>query len=170
MAYLCLLLFGILFAGIAMTVNEGLWSNTITLLCIWMAGVVATLVGPYLGAWALSQFNKDMTFGWYFLFAGLWLSFFVANLLLRVLFDRTSRLRLRFIPQLDAIGGPLMGIFVAIVFASFCSFTLMKAPLAAGAWKLSEATDWQKSTFQYLETPFHNLDKAWDGEALNFGP
>lgn len=169
MLWLSILLLVVLFAGIAMTVNEGLWSNTVSLLAIWLAGIFATLLGPAAGAWALEQFGKDPQLGWYFLFAGMWLVFFVAVIVIRVLFDRLSRVRLRFIPQLDAAGGPLMGLFVAVMFASFCAYTLDKAPIAAGEWKMSDASEWQKSTFKYLKAPFHNLDKAWDGQNVDFG-
>lgn len=171
MMYLAILLLVIVFAGIAMTVNEGLWSNTVTLLAIWLAGVIATLLGPALGAWALAQFDKEPEFGWYFLFAGMWIVFFVAVNVIRISFDRISRVRVRFIPQLDTFGGPLMGVFVAVMFGSFCAYTLMKAPIAAQAdgWNISQASGWVQSTFQYLEAPFYNLDRAWDGEELNFG-
>ena len=168
MLYLCLMLYIVLFAGIAMTVGEGLWSNTVALLSIWLAGIIAKLVGPALGAWALEQFKSDVSFGWYFLFAGLWLSFAGAVSVIRVLTDRSSRVRLRFIPQLDSIGGPLMGILAAVVFASFCAYTLMKGPIAAGEWKLSDASEWQKSTFQYLQAPFIILDRAWDNKEVDF--
>jgi hypothetical protein len=33
-------------------------------------------------------------------------------------------------------------------------------PIAANEWKLSEASDWQKSTFQYFSTPFNSLGRA----------
>ena len=164
MLYLCILLYAVLFAGIAMTVGEGLWSNTLSLLAIWLAATLAVALGPGLGVWAqVDLFESDISFTWQFIFAGIWLVFFVSILIIRVLFDKASKVRLRFIPQLDAIAGPLMGVFVAIVFASFCTITLM-VPIQAGAWSFKDSGDWQKTTVQYLRAPMLNMLKAWAGE------
>ncbi len=41
MLYLAVLMFAVFFAGFAMTVNEGLWSNAITLFCVVLAAMIA---------------------------------------------------------------------------------------------------------------------------------
>lgn len=157
MTLLTLLLFAILFAGVAMTVNEGLWNNTVSLFCILLAGIVAVLAGVPLGNWAQQQLEKDDTFAWYFAFAGMWLTFALAVTVMRLITDRTSRLRVRFIPPLDKIAGPLMGLLVAVMMMSFTAYTLDRAPLAAGEWSYQDASPWQVDTFSYARTPFMNV-------------
>lgn len=164
MLYLCILLFAVFFAGVAMTIGEGLWSNTVSLIAIWLSTSLALALGPGIGVWAQTQLEKEPEFTWYFVFSGIWLVFFFAAVILRVLFDRLSRVRLRFIPQLEAVAGPLMGAGVALVFTSFCTLTLM-IPIASGAWSGRDAAQWQKSTFEYLGTPMLTIAKGWsDGD------
>jgi hypothetical protein len=165
MLWLCVLLFFILFAGIAMTIGEGLWTNSINLFAVMLAALAGVAFGYPLGDWAIKEFEKDGTFLWYFRFAGVWLIFFVTAMVFRLVAERASKVRMRFVPQLEMIAGPLMGLFVALFFTSVFAWTLFKLPIKSNEWKLSEASDWQKSTFVYLSTPFNSLGKAVLGDA-----
>ena len=160
MLWLCVLLFFMFFAGVAMTVGEGLWSNAINLFAVMLAGLSGVAFGYPLGDWAIVEFEKDASFLWYFRFAGVWLVFFVTMMVFRLVAERASKVRMRFLPQLEMIAGPLMGMFVALMFTSVFAWTLLKLPIAANEWKLSDASEWQKSTFQYLSTPFNSLGRA----------
>ncbi|MAT69612.1 MAG: hypothetical protein CMJ58_08815 [Planctomycetaceae bacterium] len=161
-------MFAVLFAGIAMTVGEGLWSNTVAFLGIWLSSMLGLFFGPSVGLIIQEQLDKEVDFTWYFIFVGMWAVFAVAVLVIRVMFDRISRIRVRFIPQLEAVGGPLMGILVAVVFTSFCTVTLFRGPINAGAWKKSDASGWVESSFQYMLTPMMSIANAWDeGDRLS---
>src|SRR5918997_1043354 len=104
MIWLTILLFVVFFAGIAMTVNEGLWSNTISLFCIILAALLAWDWGRVLGRYLLEQAEPAAENEWYFWFASLWGAFFVSVTLLRIIADRLSRVRLRFIRPLEFSG------------------------------------------------------------------
>ena len=129
-----------------------------------LAGLSGLAFGYPLGDWAITEFEKDASFLWYFHFAGFWLVFFVTVMVFRVVAERASKVRMRFIPQLEAIAGPLAGLFVAVMFTSVFAWTLLKIPIKEGEWKIAEASDWQKSTFTYLSTPFNSLGKAVLGD------
>ena len=167
MLYITILLGAVLFAGVAMTINEGLWSNTIMLLLIILAGLMAIVAGVPLGTWGLEQSGKDASFAWYFRFAGIWGVFFLSLAVMRVIADKISRTRMRFLPVIDKIAGPLMGIFVAVMFTSFAAYTLWKLPVAAGQWEKSELSETQKSIFAYAQAPFHSVQiRFFDAEDI----
>ncbi|HMO86791.1 MAG TPA: CvpA family protein [Lacipirellulaceae bacterium] len=165
MAYLCVLIYVVAFAGIAMTVNEGLWNNMLSLMAVLVCGPLAIAAGYPLGLFLQEKIDKPVEQTWYFIFAGVWLSFFLSIMILRLLLDRTaSRTRMKFAPPLELAGGPLVGIGVAVVFASFFTYTLYTIPLNAGEyWNLSEATSWQRSTFETGSGPFNAVLKAMAG-------
>jgi len=157
MLYLTILLGAILFAGIAMTINEGLWSNTITLLLIMLAGLMAIVVGIPLGTWGLEQAGQDPSFTWYYVFAGIWGVFFLTLTIMRIVADRVSRTRMRFLLVIDKIAGPIMGLFVAVMFTSFSAFTLWRVPIIAGEWDRTKASKAQISIFTYAQVPFYTV-------------
>ena len=59
MLYLTVLLVFLCFAAIAMTVNEGLWNNTIKLFNIIFAGLLGIVVGIPAGMFAFVQSGKN---------------------------------------------------------------------------------------------------------------
>jgi len=170
MLLLLVLLAAVLFAGIAMTIGEGLWSNTVALLLILLSGMIAQYNGRVLGAWGFQQVGSDDSFAWYFDFAGIWGVFSASLAIFRVYADTVSRTRMRFLPVIEKIGGPLMGIFVAVMFTSFATCTLL-IPVGAGQWNLPEASESQQSTFLYMTSPFTTVVKrfesAYQGAAPN---
>ena len=163
MTYLCVLIIFVFFAGLAMTVNEGLWSNSISVMLIMLSGVLAILLGPPLGLMGQDKLAKGPEFTWYFTFAGVWLVFFVTMMILRVLADRLSRVRMRFVPPLEMVAGPLMGLLVGTMFASFLTFTLATHPVKAGEWKL-EAGTWQETLMTKGSTPFYSVLHSMTGK------
>ena len=161
MALLITLLGAILFAAIAMTIGEGLWSNTISLLLVTVAGLFGLVGGIPLGTWGLEMADQDPSFTWYFVFGGIWGVFFFSLLIMRLFADRLSQTRMRFLPILDKIGGPLMGLFVATMLTSFTAFVFWTVPISAGHWKEADASDTQISIFEYAQAPFYNVAKSF---------
>ena len=165
MPYLCVLIYFVFFAGVAMTVAEGLWSNTLTLLAILICGPLAIAAGYPLGLMLQERMDKPVEQTWYFVFGGVWLVFFFSVMVTRLFADRVaSRTRVKFVPPLEMAAGPLMGLAVAVVFTSFLTFTLFTIPIAAGEWPYATAADWQKTTMQTGSGPFNAVLKAMAGE------
>jgi hypothetical protein len=170
MVYLCVLIYAIAFAGIAMTVAEGLWSNLLSLISLLICAPLAIFTGPQLGIWMQEQAEKPPEFGWYFVFGGVWLVFFFSIMIVRIFLDRAcSRVRVKFVPPLERVAGPVVGLGVAAVFASFFAFTIYMIPVAAGEWKFGEAAPWQQSTLKNGSSLFFQLYKGWAGQAPGLG-
>src|SRR5262245_40558973 len=129
MPYLCVLIYFVFFAGVAMTINEGLWNNTINLMMMLTAGVAAICLGYPLGLFALEKAQKPNELAWYFVFGGVWLVFFAWIMVFRVIGERLSRVRMKFVPPLDRAAGVLMGLLLSVMFASFLAFTLYYIPI-----------------------------------------
>ena len=170
MIYLTVLLGFVFFAGIAMTINEGLWNNLVATVCILLAGVASMVVGLPVGATLLEKSGKDSTFTWYFLFGGVWLTFFLTVMVLRVIVDRASPVRVRFIPQLDRFVGPLVGLLAAVLFTSLLALSLLRLPVAAGEWKVDEKPAWASTWMQRAATPMNSVMKRIEnGEGVDLG-
>lgn len=165
MLYLAILMYAIFFAGFAMTVNEGLWSNAVTLFCVILAGVIALPGGLALAGYVLEQVDTAPENQWYFKFASIWGIFFFAINVLRLSTDRLSRVRMKFVKPLDAGGGILLGLGVAMMLTSFAALTLF-VPFAAGVWKTAEAAPWQQQTFSMSASPMNTAAKAFHGESI----
>lgn len=163
MTLLAVLIGAVLFAGIAMTIAEGLWSNTISLFTIMIAGVTAISFGVPLGTLAHEQIGSEAFKMWYAVFAGIWLTFIITLIVLRILTDRLSVTRMRFIPLIDKIAGPLMGIFVATMLMSFTAFVFWRVTIEADpeGWGKADASDNQLNIFSYAQAPFYNVAKAF---------
>src|SRR4029079_580963 len=98
----------VLFAGTAMTVREGLWSNTLTLISIIISGLVA--FGFY--SKLVIYLDEDMTNGqhtYWLHFAIVWALYCVTMIIVRTLFAAASKTRMRFKHPIDPIGGPIVG-------------------------------------------------------------
>lgn len=154
MLYLLVLLGFIFFAGVAMTINEGLWNNTILLLCLITSGLAAIVAGVPLGVMLLGQMGLADDRAWYCIFAGIWGVFVVSMLILLILTGKASGTRVRFLPVVDKIGGILMGLLVALMLTSFAAYTLERVPIQAGEWKKSDASAAQLQYFANVRNPF----------------
>jgi len=159
MLYLTVMLGFLFFAAIAMTVNEGLWNNTIALLNMMLAGILGVFGGVPLGNFILEQSGKPPDFAWHFVFACIWGVFAITVTAMHLVTSRVSRIKMRFLPLLDKVVGPLMGLLVAIMLVSFTAFTLERVPIKAGEWSFSDASEWQRTTFKYARVPFRGVIK-----------
>ena len=157
MLYLTVMLVFLCFAAFAMTVNEGLWNNTIKLFNIMLAGLLGIVAGVPFGSWIFDQTGKGPEFAWYFILAGIWGVFAVSVVIFGLIARSASGVRMRFLPMVDNIAGPLMGIIVAVMLTSFTAYTLERVPIKAGEWDIRKAADWQKTTFMYARAPFRNV-------------
>jgi hypothetical protein len=160
MLYLAILICAVLFAGVAMTVAEGLWNNAINLICIVLGGLFGMFIGVPVGTMIAEQADAGTENLWYFVFAGVWGVFALSVLIMRVLVEKASRVKMRFLGPVDKFGGPLVGIMVAIMFASFAAFTIDRIPMQAGAWKYSDGEGFPKTVFKWVRAPFWNLTNA----------
>ena len=168
MLYLGILICAVLFAGVAMTVNEGLWSNAISLISVTLGGLFGIFVGVPAGNFLAEQAGKGPTNAWYFVFAGVWGVFTISVLITRIIADRTSRTKMRFIPLVDKFGGPLVGILVAVMFASFAAYTIDRIPIKAGEWKYSDSPGFAVSVFNNVRKPFWQVANAFaQGENID---
>jgi hypothetical protein len=164
MGLLTLLLAFVFFAGVSMTVNEGLWNNTITVFIIIIAALISIPWGGVLGAAIVVAAQPSEENTWAFLFAGVWGVFALSATLLRLIADKLSRVRMRFVPQLDKIGGVLMGLVVATLFNSYLAVTLVLLPLASGVWKVEDGSPRQQKTMSRTAAPMYTaLTKFYGG-------
>ena len=123
----------VLFAGIAMMVREGMWSNTITLVNIFISGLVA--FGFYSAI--VVYLDEDVTSGqhtYWLDFAIVWALFSATMVVCRSLTAALSKTRLRFKYPLDPVGGPLIGFLAAWVLAAFTLATLHMSPMPKDAF------------------------------------
>lgn len=118
----------VIFAGLAMTVREGVWSNTLTLINVIISGVVA--FGFY--SPIVAYLDEEVTSGqhtYWLDFAIIWALFAVTMLILRTLMVAASKTRLRFKHPIDPVGGPILGFLAAWVLAAFTLATLHTSPM-----------------------------------------
>ena len=162
MLYIAVLMFAVFFAGFAMTVNEGMWSNAITLFCVVLAAMIAIPGGLALAGYVLEQAKPAPENEWAFKFGCVWGVFFFAVNVLRLITDKTSKVRMKFFKPLDAGGGILLGLCVAYMLTSFSALTLYM-PFAAGVWKAAEAPAWQNQTIQTFASPMSSAVTAFHG-------
>lgn len=157
MLYLAILLCFVFFAGVAMTVSEGLWNNAIALISVLLGGLFGVFLGVPAGNFAAEQAGKGPANAWYFVFAGMWLVFAVSVMVTRVVAERISRTRMKFIPLVDKIAGPILGLLVAVMFTSFATYTLDRGPIKAGEWKYASIDGFPEQVFKYGRAPFRTI-------------
>src|SRR5215208_7828633 len=104
----------VLFAGLAMTVREGVWSNTLTLINTIVSGLVA--FGFY--SPLVVYLDEEVTSGqhtYWLDFAIIWALYGATMVIVRSLFVAASKTRLRFKHPIDPVGGPIIGFIAAWV-------------------------------------------------------
>lgn len=127
MLYLNVLLLAIFFVVAALLYGSGLWSNTITLVNVLTAGLLATNYYEPLATW-LDKQEPRLTFAYDFL--ALWLIFALSFSLLRVVTDKVSTIKVKFFKPVEVAGSVLMAAWVSWVFLCFATMTLHTAPLS----------------------------------------
>jgi uncharacterized membrane protein required for colicin V production len=118
----------VLFAGLAMTVREGVWSNTLTLISVIVCGLAA--FGFY--SPIVAYLDEEATSGqhtYWLDFAIIWALYAVTMIILRSLFAALSKTKLRFKHPIDPVGGPILGFIAAWVLAAFTLATLHTSPM-----------------------------------------
>src|SRR4051794_15012165 len=123
----------IMFAGIAMTVREGVWSNALTLISIIISGLVA--FGFY--SPLVVYLDEEVTNGqhtYWLDFAIIWGLYAVTMIVMRTLMGAASKTRMRFKNPIDSISGPLVGAIAAWVLAGFVLATLHTVPMGKDAF------------------------------------
>ena len=131
----------VLFAGVAMMVREGLWSNAIALVNIIISGLVAFGFYAPLTVYIDEYFNGQFT---YVLdFVVIWFLFAASMVICRAVTGAASKTRMRFKNPIDPVGGPIVAIIAAWVLASFVMATLHTSPMPKDAFggKLVSAAD-----------------------------
>jgi uncharacterized membrane protein required for colicin V production len=145
----------VIFAGLAMMVREGLWSNTIMLVSIIISGLVA--FGFY--SPLVIYLNEEVTDGqhtYWLDFTVIWALYAVSMVISRALTGAASKTRMRFKNPIDPIGGPLMGLIAAWVLASFTLATLHTSPMPKDAFS-GKLTSANMGSASWITSP----DVAW---------
>jgi hypothetical protein len=118
----------LIFVGVfAALMTQGLWSNTITLVNIITAGLIATNYFEPVANF-LDRQEPRLSYMWDFF--AVWILFGVAMVLLRMATDYVSQVKVRFFMPVERAGGILMAIWAAWIALCFTTMTLHTAPLA----------------------------------------
>lgn len=146
----------VIFAGLAMTVREGLWSNTLTLLSIIICGLVA--FGFY--APLVVYLDEDVTNGqhtYWLDFAIIWALYGAAMVVLRTIIGSASKTRMRFKHPIDPVGGPIVGLLAAWVLAAFTLATFHTSPMPKDAFSGKLVSGNEVESASFISSP----DAAW---------
>lgn len=122
-----ILLIVIFFACFASLMNNGLWSNTLALVNVLTAGLLAT---NYFEPLANFFERQDSSFTYVWDFLAIWMIFGIAMIVLRMATDYMSTVKVKFFVPVEKAGGLLMACWVAWVVVGFTTMTLHTAPLA----------------------------------------
>ena len=135
-----LLMFAILFACMAMLYNDGMWSNAIRLINVITAALLATNFFEPAADWLEQQ---APTYSYFCDFVALWGLFIVFALIFRLITDKVSQVKVRFLKITDQIGSTVLALWIGWVMVGFTLTTLNAAPLARNALNggLSSSTD-----------------------------
>ncbi len=118
----------LIFVGVfASAMTQGLWNNTITLVNLLLAGLIAT---NYFEPVASFFDDNEPSFTYIWDFVAIWLVFGFAMVFLRFVSDYFSKVKVRFPVPLEKAGGIIMAIWVAWIALCFTTATLHTAPLA----------------------------------------
>jgi uncharacterized membrane protein required for colicin V production len=120
------------FAGLAMMVREGLWSNTISLVNILVSGLVAFACYSPLAIYLDEMLNGEYTY--LIDFVTIWGLFVVTMIVCRLVTGFASGTRMRFKNPIDPVGGPVMGVLASWALAGFVMATLHTAPMPKDAF------------------------------------
>jgi hypothetical protein len=121
------LMFVILFACAAMLYNDGMWSNSIRLINTISAGLLAMNFFEPVADWLEQQAS---TYGYFCDFIALWGLFFVFSLIFRLMTDRLSEVKVKFLKIADQIGSGVLALWIGWVMVCFTMVSLHTAPLA----------------------------------------
>lgn len=147
----------IFFATLAMMVQQGIWSNLITVMAITLGGLTAFGLHQPLVVMLDEKFEGSYT---YVLdFPVLWLVFALVTGLIKELSGRLSKNRVNFPDPIDNYGGAGVGLIGACIMTAFAMATFHAAPLSYDAFS---------SHYEYGVTPETAQSKL--SEASTFSP
>jgi hypothetical protein len=131
----------VIFAGLAMTVREGLWSNMLSLINITISGLVAFAFYMPIVIWLDEMSDGEHTY--WLDFAVIWVLYAATFVICRAVTAAASKTRMRFKHPIDPLGGPLVGFIAAWVLAAFTLATLHLSPMPKEAFggRLVKAND-----------------------------
>ena len=156
------ILFGIVvFAAFAMTVQQGVWSNLITLIAVLLGGITAFGVHQPLAVMADEATGGSYT---YLLdFPILWGTFAITAGLIKELGQMLSRNRVNFNDKLDGFLGAGIGFVTALALGGFAMATFHCAPFAYdqmnGAFEHGDSVSAVRSSLDGSSSP----DVLWLG-------
>jgi hypothetical protein len=125
-------LIGIFVICLAFLWNEGFWSNTLTLINVLLAGLVAT---NWFETAADFLETKLPTYTYLLDFLAFWLLFFLSYTVLRAFTDAISKTRIRFKMPIEKTGGIVSCCAVGWLMICLCLFSLHLSPLARTAFR-----------------------------------
>jgi uncharacterized membrane protein required for colicin V production len=122
----------VLFAATAMMVQQGVWSNAISLINIIISGLVAFSFYQPLAIYVDEMLDGEYTY--LVDFVVIWALFVVTMLVCRLISGLASTTRMRFKHPIDPIGGPLVGLIAAWVLAGIVLASLHTSPMPKSAF------------------------------------
>jgi len=156
------LMFIILFACVAMLYNDGMWSNAIRLINVITAALLAMNFFEPLADW-FEQSKPSWSYFWDFI--SLWGLFIVFSLIFRVLTDRLSPVKVKFLKVADRVGSGFLSLWIGWLMVCFTLMSLHAAPLAKNCLL---------DSFQPEERMFLGFapDRQWLGftQKMSMGP
>jgi uncharacterized membrane protein required for colicin V production len=117
----------ILFACAAMLYAEGMWSNAIRLINVIMAALLAMNFFEPVAGWLERQ---SMSYTYFCDFVSLWGLFIIFSIIFRILTDRISVVKVKFLKMADQIGSGILALWIGWVMVCFTMVSLHTAPLA----------------------------------------
>lgn len=129
-----LLAFILFFGVIASTWWMGLWSNLISLISFLLAAMLASSFFEPIA----SRFEDYLpSYTYVSDFICVWAIFIFSFLILRIVTDFLSKVRLRFDTATEMVGRSILSIWLAGCFVCFSFFTLHMAPLPPNAFQVN---------------------------------
>lgn len=147
----------IFFATLAMMVQQGIWSNLISVMAIVIGGLAA--FGLHQPLVILLDEKLEGSYTYILDFPVLWLLFAAVTGVIKELAGRLSKNRVNFPEQVDNYGGAGVGLIGAYVMTGFAMATFHAAPLSYDAFS---------SHYEYGTTPGKAESKL--SEASTFSP
>lgn len=132
----------IFFATLAMMVQQGIWSNLITLMAIVIGGITA--FGVHQPLVVMIDERTDGSYTYLLDFFVLWIVFAAVVGLIKLLAGYLSKNRVNFPDQVDNFGGAALAAFTGYVMMSFTMSTFHAAPLGY---------DLLSSAYEYGDSP-----------------
>jgi len=123
-------LFLLIFAGcIAALYAEGMWGNGIRLINVITAGLLATNYWEPASRWLEGYSEKFSTFSYIWDYLVFWGLFALFMIVFRLVTDRISRVKVRFLKLADRIGSALLAAWIGWIMVCLTATSLHLAPM-----------------------------------------